>query len=141
MSTHRTTILASLLQPGGGRTYLNVTLTYDSTDPIAVKAWFHTQDPTPVEWVFAREVLLLGVDEKTAEDADVVAWPVRNVFGDPRGFILKISSPFGQAAFEFPYQEIVDFLNATYALVPMGFEAEHIDFDAELAHLLGGDTL
>jgi Streptomyces sporulation and cell division protein, SsgA len=143
MSTHSTTLLGSVLLPTGGRTPVNVTFHYNSDDPAAVMLHFHTQDPDPIEWLFARNILQLGLDCKTDEHADVVAWPTFNEQGEAAEYNLRLSSPFGEAQFSFNVQEIANFLNTTYSMVPMGFEFERVDFDAELAELIDGygDTL
>jgi hypothetical protein len=50
---------------------------------------------------------------------------------------IAMSSPFGHAQFQAPAQAIAAFLQRTYAVVPAGRESDFIDFDDELAELLG----
>jgi hypothetical protein len=45
-------------------------------------------------------------------------------------------SPYGQARFETPGQEVGDFLPRAYQIVPDGQESGRIDIDAELNDLL-----
>jgi hypothetical protein len=47
-----------------------------------------------------------------------------------------MSSPFGQAQFEAPAEDVDAFLRRTYRIVPVGEESLHMDFDAELTELL-----
>ena len=144
MIIHSITTTSFLLLPTGKRTPVNVTFSYDSDDSAAVKLHFHTQDPDPIEWIFARNILLLGLDEKTDESADVVAWPTGDALGNVMHFNLKLTSPFGQAEFLFYIQPITDFVNAVYALIPMGDEFVNLNLDAELVKLLaddGGNTI
>jgi hypothetical protein len=47
-----------------------------------------------------------------------------------------MTSPFGHAQFEAPAPAIAAFLRRTYQIVPEGQEADHIDWDVELAELL-----
>jgi Streptomyces sporulation and cell division protein, SsgA len=144
MSTHSITTTGFILLPNGGRTPVNVTFTYDTDDAAAVSLRFHSLDPDPIVWTFARNILQLGLDERTEEGADVVAWPNRDGDGRVSGLNLKISSPFGEAEFLFYAEPITDFLNDTFAMIPMGFEFDNINLDAELVKLLaddGGNTI
>lgn len=49
---------------------------------------------------------------------------------------IKLCSPFGEAHFEAPTEAIANFLDRTYAIVPMGRESAVIDIDGELSSLL-----
>ena len=86
-----------------------------------------------VEWTFARQLLGDGVSAPVGE-GDVQVWP-SSTEGDP-AVCLSLSSPSGRALFEVPLAGLVEFLTQTYAAVPTGSEADHVDVDAELALLL-----
>ncbi|MCL2581510.1 MAG: SsgA family sporulation/cell division regulator [Streptosporangiales bacterium] len=112
-------------------------LSYSKTDPYAVCLSLHVGLDEPVEWVFARELLLAGLEREHGL-GDVRVWPsVRSQGGLP-GMVLNIelSSSAGHANFEAPLREVSAFLHDSYALVPAGRENRHIDVDAEFRKLL-----
>jgi hypothetical protein len=112
---------------------LLATLEYAADDPYAIRVAFHVGDDDPVEWIFARELLTVGVVRRVG-DGDVQVWPADEV-GDG-GLNLSLSSPFGTAHFEAPLAPLTDFLNRTYAIVAAGRESDFIDIEAELDDLL-----
>lgn len=108
-------------------------LEYDSKDPYAVAAVFHTSDH-PIRWVFARDLL----DEGLVHDVghgDVQIVPGRDATG-MRTLQLRLSSPDGVAVLETSADTVLEFLGRTYALVPPGTESAHVDLDAVLTRLL-----
>ncbi len=115
-------------------------LTYDVSDPYAVRIGFRTagaDEPSEAEdWTFARQLLTDGIAQP-AGDGDVQVWPIPSANGPLVG--LALSSPTGRALFEIPLTELVQFLTATYAVVPTGCESDFVDVDAELALLLWSD--
>ncbi len=133
MSVTRTLTL-ELIDATGAATPLAAELFYDKSDPYAVAACFRTGDDIPVRWVFARDLLAEGLYEPTG-DGDVHVWPCL----DARGravVIIELSSPDGEALLQASSAEVCEFLLGAEAVVPMGTEAEHLDFDAAVAHLL-----
>jgi hypothetical protein len=110
-------------------------LRYDSADPYAVHATFHTGAQETVDWVFARELLSEGLRRPTG-CGDVRVWPSRN---RGQGIVcIALSSPEGEALLEAPARALESFLKRTNAAVPPGTEPRHYDIDAELAHLFAG---
>ena len=105
---------------------------YAADDPYAIRMAFYVGDDEPVEWIFARELLTVGIVRKVG-DGDVEVWPA-----GPDDTVLNIalSSPFGNALFEVPLSPLADFLHRTYQVVPAGQESEFVDMDAELENLL-----
>ncbi|MFC4055086.1 MULTISPECIES: SsgA family sporulation/cell division regulator [Actinomadura] len=104
---------------------------YAADDPYAIRMAFYVGDDEPVEWIFARELLTVGIVRKVG-DGDVEVWP-----GSDDGTLnIALSSPFGDALFEVPLSPLADFLHRTYQAVPAGEESEFIDIDAELENLL-----
>lgn len=127
-----------LIVTGGGTVPVLASMRYDSTDPYAVHIGFCTgdDDSDVVEWTFARQLLADGVTRPVGE-GDVQVGPSP---GAGRAVVaLSLSSPSGQARFELPLGDLVQFLTRTYTVVPTGTEGEHVDLDAELALLLGGE--
>jgi hypothetical protein len=106
-------------------------LEYAADDPYAIRMAFYVGDDEPVEWIFARELLTVGIVRKVG-DGDVEVWPAE----DDGSLNISLSSPFGDALFEVPLSPLADFLHRTYQAVPAGEETEFIDIDAELENLL-----
>lgn len=105
---------------------------YAADDPYAIRMAFYVGDDEPVEWIFARELLTVGIVRRVG-DGDVEVWPAED---DDDTLNIALSSPFGDALFEVPLSPLADFLHRTYQAVPAGQEIEYIDIDAELEHLL-----
>jgi len=112
-------------------------LFYSHEDPYAVRIAFGAGLDEPVEWLFARDLLAMGIEGREGL-GDVTVWPSADSEGGAPGSVLHIelSSPLGQAHFEAPAREISDFLRRTYQIVPAGEESRHIDVEAELNDLL-----
>ncbi|WP_030340459.1 SsgA family sporulation/cell division regulator [Streptomyces sp. NRRL S-1022] len=115
---------------------LCVRLRYEPTDPYVVRAVFFIDCDEPVEWVLGRDLLADGL-KGSAGHADVRIWPAAGR-GDESVYIA-LGSSAGTALLKVPVQDITSFLQDTQALVPRGAESGHIDWDAELAHLLPRD--
>jgi hypothetical protein len=116
---------------------LVASLYYSKDDPYAIRIAFHVGLDEPVEWIFARELLSSGIEDQQGL-GDVKVWPSNGSQGGLPGTVLNIelSSPFGQAHFEAPVDEVSDFLGRTYLIVPAGQETGHVDVEAELTDLL-----
>lgn len=126
-----------LLISNGPSLPVRADLSYDPSDPYAVRVAFHTGATEIVEWTFARSLLTDGVTH-SAGDGDVQVWP-----GTSQGtpiVCLSLSSPSGRALFEAPLTELVQFLTRTYSQIPTGSESDYVDVDAELALLLDNDS-
>ncbi len=137
MSSRPLTVIAelqvALVVPGATSLPVHASVAYDASDPYAVSMTFHTGAGDAVQWTFARQLLTDGVTSPTGY-GDVRTWPAASDRG-PVVF-LSLSSPSGSALFELPVPELVEFLTMTYAAVPTGAEADHVDVDAELSELL-----
>src|ERR1700684_175232 len=95
----------------------------------------------------SRELLAAALHAREGI-GDVQAWPSAApgdpaAEGDSEGTAaghpilnISMSSPFGHALFQVSAEEIAEFLDRTYEIVPAGDETGHIDFDTELANLL-----
>lgn len=114
---------------------LQAELRYDIADPIAVTALLYAGGDEPVRWVFARDLLESGLDQRTGV-GDVVVWPAREVAGRPAVHV-QLSSPHGSAVLAAPADEVETFLSATWRLVGPGDERRYLDIDGTLAALLG----
>ena len=116
---------------------LVASLYYSREDPYAIRIAFHVGLDEPVEWIFARDLLSMGIEGSEGQ-GDVHVWPSEGSEGGAPGSVLNIelSSPFGQAHFEAPVKDISDFLRRTYEIVPAGDEGDHVDVEGELTDLL-----
>ena len=121
-----------LVVPGQGGVPLTATLNYRGDDPYAIRVSFHVGMDDPVEWIFARDLLAVGM-QTPAGEGDVRVWPAapgQDVLN------LSLSSPFGQAHFEAPLAALSGFLLRTFEVVPPGRECDFIDIEGELKELI-----
>ncbi|GAA1956426.1 SsgA family sporulation/cell division regulator [Amycolatopsis minnesotensis] len=108
---------------------VRVELEYDSDDPYAVVAAFHSGRGT-VRWMFSRDLLADGLLAPSG-DGDVRISPG----ADASKIIFELEAPDGAAVLEAPAQELAAFLDRSYEQVPGGDEPEWFDFEAEIAKL------
>jgi hypothetical protein len=123
----------SLVVPEHGAVPLVASLCYSADDPYAIRMAFHVGADEPVEWIFARELLAVGL-QGPAGEGDVQVWPSAE-----HGFEvlnLALSSPFGEAHFEAPHSATAAFLSRTYDMIAVGHEGKFLDVDSELDELL-----
>lgn len=123
----------SLVVPEHGIVPLVASLYYSAGDPYAIRMAFHVGMDEPVEWIFARNLLAVGL-EGPAGEGDVQVWP-----GEDHGeevLNIALSSPFGEAHFEAPRSATAEFLRRTYEVISAGREGDFIDLDSELDELL-----
>jgi hypothetical protein len=123
----------SLVVPEHGAVPLVASLQYSADDPYAIRMAFHVGSDEPVEWIFARDLLAIGL-EGPAGEGDVQVWPT-----DDHGrelLNIALSSPFGEAHFEAPRASTATFLSRTYEVIAPGNESDFVDVDSELDELL-----
>jgi hypothetical protein len=116
----------------GLSTPLDAEFEYDPADPFAVSVLF-ADEPTPVRWTFARDLLIEGFYEPTG-DGDVHVWPCLNTEG-AAVVILELSSPSGEVLVQISSRSMSMFIHQMVAMVPQGTEGDIVDVDAELAKL------
>ncbi|GAA1355500.1 SsgA family sporulation/cell division regulator [Streptomyces beijiangensis] len=108
-------------------------LTYRTGDPYAVHVSFHIGSDAPVNWTFARELLVEGVF-RACGHGDVRIWPTkvesRNVI------LIALSSPDGDALLEAPSAQVAAWMERTLRAVPPGSETAQLGIDEGLAELL-----
>ncbi|MFJ5773623.1 SsgA family sporulation/cell division regulator [Streptomyces sp. NPDC093094] len=108
-------------------------LSYCTDDPFAVHIAFHITSGHPVNWTFARELLVEGVFRPCGH-GDVRVWPTKT---EGHGVVLMaLSSPDGDALLEAPAAQVSAWLERTLRVVPPGSEAGRLGIDAGLAELL-----
>jgi hypothetical protein len=116
----------------GLSTPLGAAFEYDPVDPYAVSVLF-SDEPTPVRWTFARDLLIEGFYEPTG-DGDVHVWPCLNTTG-AAVVILELSSPSGEVLVQVESRSLSAFIHQMIAMVPQGAEETLVDLDAEIAQL------
>ncbi|MER6386418.1 SsgA family sporulation/cell division regulator [Streptomyces sp. NPDC001250] len=108
-------------------------LSYRSADPYAVHIMFHINSESPVNWTFARELLVEGVFRPCGQ-GDVRVWPTKV---DGRSVVLMaLSSPDGDALLEAPVRQVSAWLERTLRVVPPGTEGGQLGIDDALDQLL-----
>ncbi|MFE2429697.1 SsgA family sporulation/cell division regulator [Streptomyces sp. NPDC059373] len=108
-------------------------LAYRSDDPFAVHITFHVGSDSPVNWTFARELLVEGVFRPCGH-GDVRVWPTK---ADGRSVIcVALSSPDGNALLEASSSPVAAWLERTLHLVPPGTEQDQLALDDGLSELL-----
>jgi len=109
---------------------VDVDLDYDIDDPYAVRMTLAIPGIEPVSWRVGRDLLCEGL-RGIAGEGDV---RVRTISNDT--VLLELKSPDADAWFNVPAGELAEFLDDTYAAVPMYLESEWIDMDDALHALL-----
>jgi hypothetical protein len=102
-------------------------LSYHAAEPFAVTVAFRTERGRWIEWTFARDLLVTGLDDPSGL-GDVRVRP--DLSEDEAMLTLEIESPDGYASFELEREDIQTFLDSSYELVPLGEESESFDVDA-----------
>jgi hypothetical protein len=108
-------------------------LMYRTSDPYAVHVTFHIGSDYPVNWTFARELLVDGVFRPCGH-GDVRIWPTKV---DGRSVVcLALTSPEGDALLEASSPIVSAWLERTLNIVPLGSERGQLGLDDALAELL-----
>jgi hypothetical protein len=112
-------------------------LIYRSDDPFAVNITFHIGSDSPVNWTFARELLVEGVFRPCGH-GDVRIWPTKV---EGRSVVcLALTAPGGNALLEAPSSPVAEWLERTLRAVPPGTECDRLGMDDELCRLLAPTT-
>ncbi|WP_049579189.1 SsgA family sporulation/cell division regulator [Streptomyces sp. SBT349] len=109
-------------------------LRYHAEDPYAVHVSFHINSESPVDWAFARELLIEGLTRPSGQ-GDVRLWP-----GTARGchvLCLALQSPDGEALLHAPVEPVAAWLRRTLRLVPPGAEAHRLRVADDLGDVTG----
>ncbi|WP_327290950.1 SsgA family sporulation/cell division regulator [Streptomyces sp. NBC_01198] len=116
-------------------------LAYRTDDPFAVHVTFHVGSDAPVNWTFARELIVEGVFRPCGH-GDVRIWPTK--VNGRSVLCMALSSPDGEALLEAPSSPVASWLERTLRVVPPGTEHEQLGMDDGLSRLLApvaGDEL
>src|SRR4051794_20400850 len=126
-------LTASITVAGAQPLVATARLTYDAREPYAVRLAITQRQAAPVEWIFARELLVVGLT-RSAGAGDVVVMPAAD--SQDGELFIALTGSSGSAVVTVPSAEVEDFVIDTCLLVPLGTEFQHIDIDAALARLL-----
>jgi hypothetical protein len=122
---------------GTGEAELSGELRYDPSDPFAVSLAIGVECGEPVVWTFARDLLSAGVSAASGEGDITIEPDVSHGFGaDERTLRITLATDC-LATMLVSTDRVVEFLVETFALVPTGAELDRVDWDAEIAALLG----
>lgn len=108
-------------------------LTYSPHEPLTVTATFRASD-MDVKWVFARDLLELGLHGPAGE-GDVCVWPAVATAGSV--VCISLHAQSGHALLEADTPDIEDFLKRSFDMVPQGSEGDFLDLDGLIGDLLG----
>jgi hypothetical protein len=103
---------------------------FDSADACAVTMVLQAASG-PVDWTFARELLVDGQYEPVG-DGDVHVWPCLSSCGEAV-VIVELCSPAGETLLQFPTRAVQDFVYSSLEAVPLG--REQVDVDAWLGKI------
>ncbi len=112
-----------------GHPMVSAELRYATQQPFCVQLSLSLDDSPPVEWVFARDLVIQGV-RLPAGHGDIQLYPVDG------GVIIELHSPDGDAHLLANSTDLMAFADAIEKAVPLGRENEFYSLDAELASLL-----
>jgi hypothetical protein len=112
---------------------LTASLYYYADDPFAIRMAFDVCTDEPVEWIFARDLLAAGLQERAGE-GDVRISPGNRIDRDVLNIVL--TSPSGHAHFEAPLNATAAFLQRTFAVIAAGHETDTIDLDRQIRELI-----
>lgn len=127
---HRGVIASTMMtfQPGEVTIAVDTELRYLTRDPFAVRVIFTLPGNPPVEWVFARDLLVTGLHAPSGV-GDVQVFPARE------GLRIDLASPAGAAELLADLDEVASFVAETMRLVPLGAESDYLDLDLEVGML------
>jgi hypothetical protein len=130
LDSSRTVTAALTLQVSAstGDATLDAELRYDRSDPLAVTLAIGTQCDDPVVWVFARELLAIGITSAAGE-GDIAIEPA------DRDIRITLATDC-LATMLAPRDRVVEFLVESFTCVPSGAEFDDVDIDSEIAALL-----
>ncbi|UMP06941.1 SsgA family sporulation/cell division regulator [Amycolatopsis sp. EV170708-02-1] len=115
---------------------VDASLHYRDDDPYAIAMVLDGGPAGPVEWTFARDLLVEGLVQ-AAGLGDVRVAPAVEVAG---AAAIELTSPDGTATLLGSSDELAGFLRSTFAVVPVGCEGDHLPLDGALAALLRSES-
>jgi hypothetical protein len=128
-----------VLHAPDGQYEIRAVLTWRRDDPVAMTMRFIDQPGQP-DWVFARSLLADGLIRWTGA-LDIRIGPAFATPESPRHRTgICLNSPSGSADLTADTEALTEFICASFARVPEGYEFAGVDIDSELAQLLEGEA-
>ncbi|MFJ5884463.1 SsgA family sporulation/cell division regulator [Kitasatospora cineracea] len=116
----------------GLRVSVPARLRYHRADPYAVHLDCHVDLEEPITWLFARELLVVGL-EGWAGVGDVT---IRRSTADEDLLAIALSTPGQTAVLHTPAGPVREFLELSHRLVPVGTEHRYLDTGRMLRRIL-----
>jgi hypothetical protein len=132
-----TTPLSLVVSTSTGEAQLDAELRYDPADPFAVALAIGIECGEPVVWTFARDLLAAGVGAPVGEGDITIEPDHASALGDSERMLRITLATDCLATMLTSARSVIEFLMETYTVVPTGAELDRVDFDAEIAALLG----
>ena len=132
-----TTPVLLVVSTGTGEAELDAELRYDPADPFAVSLAIGVECGEPVVWTFARDLLAAGVSAPSGEGDITVEPDLASSMDDAERMLRITLATDSLATMVTSSARVVEFLVETFAVVPTGSELDRVDFDAEIAALIG----
>ncbi|MTD57086.1 SsgA family sporulation/cell division regulator [Amycolatopsis pithecellobii] len=107
--------------------------TYVAGDPYVVTLAFRTERGHWIDWSFARDLLIDGLEEP-AGLGDVRVRPDLAFTDDM--LVIELESPDGYGIVEMRRQDVERFVDATCQVVAPGTETDLLDIDAFIAQVI-----
>lgn len=139
-ATHSVDLVARLqhLDDGGvGSAPITIRFTYDPAEPYGVELLFTAAGirPPGVSWLVGRDLLITGA-ERACGEGDVRVTTYSLTDGDVT--ILTLSPPESEpAAFAVSTHDLIDFLERTEELVPLGTESHRAQRELDAIDWVG----
>lgn len=101
---------------------------YRSDDPYAIQLLLSIDQSPAITWVFGRDLLQSGV-QAPAGMGDVQVFPVHD------GTVIELRSGNHTARLLTHSPDVVEFLDRTVEIVPVGSESEYVEIESDLRDL------
>lgn len=108
--------------------------TYTAREPYLVKLAFRTEHARWIDWVFARDLLVEGLERPTGL-GDVRVRPDLAI--EHELMVIELESPDGFAIVEMRREDMARFVETTCQMVPLGAEGDLLDIDGFIAQVIG----
>ena len=132
------TVSGTVLKQDGGYVSVpvDVEVAYDEeNDPLAIQMIFKAEGQPEVCWVMGRELMMRGATSRFPYGSGDVRFRAEPEFDR---VLVCLRTPGGHADIGLNRTELIDFLNCTQAVVPLGREPLDDLIDQELKELLEG---
>jgi hypothetical protein len=128
----RRTVCADFVRNKNDRRPVMIELSYDITDPYAIRFAVSTGD-APDQWAVGRDLLSEGLTRPVGE-GEARVWPSQ--FGPRPVLWIQFGRRQRTALIELMADDLQEFIDESYKLVPIGTEPLQVDMDTLLKELI-----